>query len=362
MRRLILLSPALALAAALLLALAGPALSKVLVGDDDPNTLIGTKRKDLITGGGGEDLLKGRAGNDSYIFDDNWGTDILVEPAKRGIDTLDFRSVSSGKVTVNLTPEWVSVNPNNNSASGPGGEVQLAYQVNGNTVQSIVENVIGGQGEGDSINGGRERNVLQPGGGGADLLLDFGGHDDGDGPLPPIPVSNDVYKGFADNSGIDQIFDYGGQGDVLDLRPFKRADVSLNSFDFDTDPETEESLEIVTSESTSVVVLGQFGDYQPYTSDFGYHGHIETIIFADRKITDTSVVQLLAVASTEATSAKQAKLAAASEGLTKDARALLDPSDLTGPHPTTDGTARAEADRSDRQQKHHKQHQSRKRR
>jgi hypothetical protein len=206
---------------------------------------------------------------------------------------------------------------------------------------------------------------LQPGGGGSDLLLDFGGHDDREGELPPIPVSNDIYKGFESNSGIDQIFDYGGQDDVLDMRPFAFEDVTLTAFDFDNDPTTDESLEIATPENTSVVVLGQFGEYEPFTTHFGYHGQIETIIFADRKITETSAEQMLEETSSEATSGKQATLAAAAEGLANEAQALVDPSDLTGPHPRMDGTASVEATRSDQQQahdKHHKQHQSRKRR
>jgi hypothetical protein len=308
MSRLSLRAPALALFAVLLIA--GPAFAKVVNGTNGDDMLIGTKRKDQITGGGGQDLLKGKGGNDTYFFADNWGNDTLVETAKGGIDTLDFQGVSSDKVTVNLTPEWVSVSPSNNSASGPGGEVLLAYEANGQTVQSIVENVIGGTGDGDSINGGRGKNVLQPGGGESDLLLDFGGHDDGEGELPPIPVSNDIYKGFESNSGIDQIFDYGGQDDVLDMRPFESSDVSLTAFDFDNDPETEESLEIETSPTTSVVILGQFGEYEPFTTDFGYHGHIEKLIFNDVTYTDKNPPIVESTRSTEATRDKRTEMPA----------------------------------------------------
>ena len=78
---LILLASALALLTALLLA--GPALSKVLVGTDEPETLIGTKRNDQITGKGGQDILKGKAGNDTYFFADDWGQDFLIEGRRR---------------------------------------------------------------------------------------------------------------------------------------------------------------------------------------------------------------------------------------------------------------------------------------
>ena len=93
LRRLILLAPALALTRCPAACPLGPALSKVLVGTDDPETLIGTKRNDQITGKGGLDILKGRAGNDTYFFADDWGQDFLIEGRGQGMDTLDFSDV-----------------------------------------------------------------------------------------------------------------------------------------------------------------------------------------------------------------------------------------------------------------------------
>ncbi len=88
MRRLIVLAPALALTAVLLLV--GPVFSKVLDGTDGPDVLVGTKRNDQITGGRGQDLLKGKAGNDTYFFADNWDQDLgIVEKRRGGKDTLD---------------------------------------------------------------------------------------------------------------------------------------------------------------------------------------------------------------------------------------------------------------------------------
>jgi hypothetical protein len=352
MRRLILLAPALALTAALLLA--GPVFSKVLVGTDDAETLIGTKKNDKITGKGGNDVLTGKAGNDTYFFADNWGTDTLVEKPGEGSDTVDFHAVATGPVSVGLIPEWVGVIPGANAATGPGGDVRFAYEVNGETFQSIVENAIGGQGDGDTIAGGGGKNVLQPGGGATDFLLDAGGRNDGPAGNPEIPVSNDIYKGFVTNTGTDVVQDFGGNGDVLDLRPFATTDVFATAIDLDQNPDTIESLQIVTGLTGHIIIFGQFGDIDEVTALNNYHGHIETIIFANKTFSTTSGLHSMTVASTETLAGKQARLAEAAEGLAKKARALLDQDDPLGLQPAADGTANVEATRSEKQHKHGK--------
>jgi Ca2+-binding RTX toxin-like protein len=138
----------------LALLLAGPALSAVRTGTDGSETLVGTTKNDQITGKVGNDVLQGKAGNDTYFFADTWGTDTLVERAGEGIDTVDFHAVTTGPVGVILVPDWADVDPTiYNVAIGPGGDVRFAYQVNGQTVESIVENAVGGQGDGDNIAG-----------------------------------------------------------------------------------------------------------------------------------------------------------------------------------------------------------------
>jgi hypothetical protein len=189
--------PALALLAVLLVA--GPAFSKVLVGDDGPNILIGTKRADQINGKGDPDVLKGKAGNDTYIFEDGWGQDTaLIEGRRGGKDTLDFSAVTTfvGVVIVREFDQF-DISSGNNDRVGRDAEAGIPY----------IETVIGGTGEGDALVTGRGPNTLNPGGGGTDILEDHGGYDERPGSNFVIPVSNDTYLGFSNNTGTDTIRD-----------------------------------------------------------------------------------------------------------------------------------------------------------
>jgi hypothetical protein len=303
---------------------AGPAFAALRIGTNGNDTLIGTTKNDQITGKGGNDVLQGKAGNDRYIFADNWGTDTLVEKDGEGSDTVDFHAVTTGPVRVLLVPESVDVDPTGNSATGPGGDIQFAYEVNGQTIQSIVENAIGGQGDRDLIIGGGGKNVLQPGGGATDIFIDLGGSNDGPDGSPDLPASDDVYKGFATNTGTDFVQDFGGNGDVLDLRPYATGDVFVTAIDLDGMHNSAETLQIVTGLTGQIIIVGQFGDVSNITTDFNYHGHIETIRFANKTFSTSSALRSATVASTEALSGKQVRLVEAAEGLAEEARVLID--------------------------------------
>jgi Ca2+-binding RTX toxin-like protein len=264
MRRLILLGPALALIAALLLA--GPALSKVLDGTNGADTLIGTKRNDKITGGEGLDLLKGRDGNDTYFFADNLGQDTLIEKRGQGMDTLDFSDLTSAAVGVLIVREFdqYDIFSLNNGAVLRDPEAGIPS----------IETVIGGQGAGDNLTTGGGPNTLKPGGGAVDLSNDLGGYDDGTGPDPAIPASNDTYAGFNDNTGTDTIKDWGGT-DVVDLRPASSSSVTMTAIDDDGSNGTEESLEITWNfdPAVKVVIRGYFGPYDPDSRGCLKRGH-----------------------------------------------------------------------------------------
>jgi Ca2+-binding RTX toxin-like protein len=100
MPRLLLLAPSFALLIALLLP--SPTLAVLLIGTKNGDTLTGTTGNDHITGAEGDDTLRGKAGNDTYFFADTWGSDTFIEKPGEGTDTLNFRGVRSGPITVYL--------------------------------------------------------------------------------------------------------------------------------------------------------------------------------------------------------------------------------------------------------------------
>jgi hypothetical protein len=302
-----------------ILASGTPALSAIRIGTDQSETLTGTNGNDHLTGKGGNDTLRGLAGNDVYDFTDGWGGDTLEEKAKYkiggkkvpgGTDTLSFRGVSSGSVAVRLLRQW---GPSYNGAFGSNGELVILGT-------SVVENAVGTRSSSpDILTGGGEKNVLQPGGGVDDSLQDNGGYNDGPGGEPELPVSNDTFKGLNQNTGTISVFDWGGSGDVLDLRPFGAGDVYLDAIDVDGDPAgTKESLQIVTGGTSQVVVYGHFGDIAGLTSATGQHGRIERLIFADGTFSGASGVST----SKQSLTRKQAKLAEAAPRLVAEARRL----------------------------------------
>jgi len=78
------------------------------------------------------------------------------------------------------------------------------------------------------------------------------------------------------------------------------------------------------------IIVGHFGPYADLSSAYGQHGQIETIIFADTTITDTEALGSLSVASADAGSGKDARLAEAAERFVTQARTLIDPHDPLG--------------------------------
>jgi len=313
---------------------ASPALSALRLGTKNAETLTGTARNDHLTGAEGNDLLQGLAGNDTYFFADNWGTDELVEKPGEGTDTLNFRGVRTGGIVVHLVPEWdpffVSMD-----ADGPGGAIDFSTAAG----QATIEKVIGGQGDGDVIETGSGPHTLQPGGGAGDDLYDDGGYNDGPGGLPELPASNDIFKGFGDNTGTDVVIDFGGTRDVLDMRPFSTNDVYISRRDFDSNG-TEESLQIVTGPTSQVIVVGHFGEFLQHTSKLGQQGRIEKLIFADATFTSANGLVAATVSSARATSGKQATLVEAADQLAEEARAHL----AAMPKPGTRGGSSGRAD------------------
>ncbi|MCI0535952.1 MAG: DUF4347 domain-containing protein [Verrucomicrobiales bacterium] len=70
----------------------GPGNDRVEGGDGD-DTLSGDAGADQLKGGAGNDTLRGGTDNDTYVLEDNWGVDTIVEKKTGGGDTLDLSGV-----------------------------------------------------------------------------------------------------------------------------------------------------------------------------------------------------------------------------------------------------------------------------
>jgi hypothetical protein len=74
-------------------------LTLTLIGGAAIENVIGGSLNDTLTGNSLNNTLSGGAGDDTYVFNDAWGQDTMVELAGEGTDTLDFSSVT-GSLTV----------------------------------------------------------------------------------------------------------------------------------------------------------------------------------------------------------------------------------------------------------------------
>jgi Ca2+-binding RTX toxin-like protein len=71
----------------------------ILSGQKGDDTLWGVYDNDRLIGGEGNDTLVGLYGNDDYVFDPDWGVDLLAEGHREGSDRLVFRGIDVGDVS-----------------------------------------------------------------------------------------------------------------------------------------------------------------------------------------------------------------------------------------------------------------------
>jgi Ca2+-binding RTX toxin-like protein len=104
----------------------GSAGDDLLIGSDGCNTLDGHLGDDILIGGKGDDL---------YLFGDEWGSDVIIETAGGGNDTVSF-----APATANLTFSW-------EEAQGAIFNLLVTDGLNRLSHQGIqVENLLGGSG------------------------------------------------------------------------------------------------------------------------------------------------------------------------------------------------------------------------
>ncbi len=123
--------------------------------------------------------------------------------------------------------------------------------------------------------------------GGSDELTDFGGWD-GNAAFPTLAASDDTYKGFTSGTGTDQVLDYGGTADKLDLGPLRSSEVYFDAYDFNNSG-ANDSLRIVINATTSVTIYGHFAPFDPGQEN----GRMEQIIFSNEIVTSAAELNSL---------------------------------------------------------------------
>ncbi|MEM8730969.1 MAG: LamG-like jellyroll fold domain-containing protein [Pseudomonadota bacterium] len=73
----------------------------LLDGDDDE--LSGGLGDDVLHGGGGDDTLTGDSGTDRFVFEDDWGADVITDFANDGLEKIDLSGVRGASAISALT-------------------------------------------------------------------------------------------------------------------------------------------------------------------------------------------------------------------------------------------------------------------
>ena len=188
----------------------GTAFADTLTGNPSNNKLTGGAGNDGMGGGAGNDQLLGGAGNDSmlgesgndkmdgnlgddrYFFTNNWGAETVLDTG--GVDQIAWNNpaTTGPNLTVNL----------NSLDTGP----EVTDGTNSiNWSGNIMENVQAGPGNDQLTLNSSNNTVVNASGA-------------------------DAYDGYGSGgpaSGVDQIADFGGSPDTLDLSNFNRANTTF---------------------------------------------------------------------------------------------------------------------------------------
>ena len=101
-----------------------------VIGSNYDDDITGNDGANRINGGQGNDTLRGGAGSDTYVFEADWGQDIIVETDVLGSDTLDFSALSDA-LTFTIQESGLAVLSGLNTVIVAG---------------TFVENLVGGTG------------------------------------------------------------------------------------------------------------------------------------------------------------------------------------------------------------------------
>ena len=152
----------------------------ILTGSASSNVINGNDGNDLISGGDGSDTMSGGTGDDRYMFAPATlpETEVIVESANGGNDTLDFSALSTSLTLILAQQNFQTVHVNRTLQLSSGAEFENAIGGSGNDALTgnLRNNILVGNAGQDTLNGGAGRDLLI-GGAGMDTLR---GDDDDD--------------------------------------------------------------------------------------------------------------------------------------------------------------------------------------
>lgn len=126
-----------------------------IIGTPYNDTVIGNDQDNIIIGGQGNDYLEGRGGYNTYIFEEDWGEDTVINSSGQG--SLDFSRLSEGLI-INLEND-----PDNQDMS------TIIAVGNGKVTFSGISRIKAGKGDNEyNISGGHKLDLI--GGSGADTF------------------------------------------------------------------------------------------------------------------------------------------------------------------------------------------------
>jgi Ca2+-binding RTX toxin-like protein len=170
------------------------------LGNDVNNVITGNDGANRLEGGLGIDTLRGGKGDDTYVVDTR--TDILVELAGQGTDTIEFGSGNAGDRLV------MAANIENLLMTTAGVALDVTGNASANAITgNDAANILDGGGGNDTLDGGDGNDTLI-GGAGNDTLQGGLGNDSLRG-----GTGNDTYLGVeagdtiveASGAGIDTV-------------------------------------------------------------------------------------------------------------------------------------------------------------
>ncbi|MEW6092657.1 MAG: hypothetical protein AB1531_01705, partial [Chloroflexota bacterium] len=130
------------------------------IGGSGLNRIYGDNNANLLKGGTSDDILIGMGGNDTYLFFDNWGNDIIQELPGGGNDTLDFSNITvpgSGTLTFTFDPGAINIHDGSGSNT-VGADYNVDNFIAGPGDDTFIFN--GTTSIAGSINGGVRNNTL----------------------------------------------------------------------------------------------------------------------------------------------------------------------------------------------------------